>query len=123
MKPSGSTRLTIGSLTFIQRNKVLKLRSVWQAGSISISTKPSAEPFASVDLDPSSGRAPAEQGVGPGGDRAHAVVADREACRFPAGSLLPAAWNSLMTPRRGTRISMYEVEYSLTRSRLCRGSP
>ena len=39
--------------------------------------------FAGVDLDPSSGRAPAEQRVGPGGDRAHVVVADREPFRFP----------------------------------------
>ena len=32
MKPSGSTRLTISSLTFIRRNNVLRLRSVWQGG-------------------------------------------------------------------------------------------
>ena len=47
MKPSGSTRLTINSVTFIRRNKVLRLRSVRHGGSISISTRPSAEPFAS----------------------------------------------------------------------------
>lgn len=32
MKPSGSARLTVSSVTFIQRNKVLGLRSVRQAG-------------------------------------------------------------------------------------------
>lgn len=43
---------TIGSMrlsgpTSIRRNKALRQRSVWQGGSISISTRPSAEPFAS----------------------------------------------------------------------------
>src|ERR1700733_6068079 len=36
-----------------------------------------------VDLDPPPGRTPAEQGVGPGGDRAHVLIADREPSRLP----------------------------------------
>src|SRR5690348_1555775 len=45
--------------------------------------------FAGVDLDPPSGRAPAEQGVGPGGDGAHVVIADREPERLPGRIAAP----------------------------------
>src|ERR1700690_421827 len=38
---------------------------------------------AGVAPDPPSGRTPAEQGVRPGGDRAHVFIADREPSRFP----------------------------------------
>ena len=125
MKPSGSARLTVSSLTRARRKKVLRLRPVRHGGSSVIATRPAAEPFASqllprlctpmvppglirgpdnpadgaagdidlevghpqpdladIDLQPPSLRASAEQGAGPGRNRVHPVVADREPLRF-----------------------------------------
>jgi hypothetical protein len=90
MKPSGSTRLTVSSVAFARRSKVLRLRSVWQGGSISI--RPPAGP------PPGGGVGLAGRGHPPAGRCLDLVVRHRLSGASRRAGTLPSAIPGLLLP-------------------------
>ena len=74
--------------------------------------------LAGIDLDPPSGRTPAEQGVGPGGDRTHVLIADREPFRRPGRIAVTGCPELPDDPAPGGGVGLAGLRHAPTGSRL-----